>query len=371
MEKLLMPNTNTNTTNTNPTHYCDVCNEELGDSETENPQHENFDVVCCECHSRHFRYSDRREVWVHNDHWDQEIHEYDDDNDDEYDDDNDHDEDRPAESEYIYAYSSGSFRRETPFFKPYETFTDKTLTLGVELEVQVRRSSRLSRSDLAFNITQHDLKNFSIIKNDSSIGYGFEIVSKPATFEYHKTAWDIFFTNTAQYLRSFRDSDCGLHIHVNRSAFSKTHVGRFFIFINSDVNKTFVDDISGRTATHYCLRKKEPKFKDIKTYRERGAVNIYCDRTLTHEFRCFSGNVKKESFFKTLEFTVALCHYSQNECSNVNINYIDFCNYVKSKHFEYPYLFNWLVDRGYLKNLNRLKHKTKFYTNNRRNKKCV
>ena len=227
-----MPNTNTNTTNTNPTHVCEVCNNELGESEIENPQHENFDVVCCDCHSRHFRYSDRREVHVHNDHWDQDIHEYDDDNDDEYDDDND-DEDRPAESEYIYAYSSGSFRRETPFFKPYETFTDKTLTLGVELEVQVRRSSRLSRSDLAFNITQHDLKNFSIIKNDSSIGYGFEIVSKPATFEYHKTAWDIFFTNTAQYLRSFRDTDCGLHIHVNRSAFSKAHVGRFFIFMRA------------------------------------------------------------------------------------------------------------------------------------------
>ena len=363
-------NTNTNTTNTNPVISCDVCNQDVLTSDIEDSVHDSYTYVCYDCHNTHFRYSDRCEVHIHNDEWDCDAHEYEEDNyDDEYD--NNEDEDRPNESDYIYAYSSGSFRRETPLFKPYENFNNTSLILGVELEVQVKRSSHLSRDDLAFNITQHDLKNFSIIKNDSSIGYGFEIVSKPATFEYHKTAWDIFFTNTTKYLRSYRDSSTGLHIHVNQSAFSKTHVGRMFIFINSEVNKTFIDDISGRTETPYCIKKRNPKFKDVNTYRSRGAFNIYCERTKTHEFRCFSGNVKKESFFKILEFVVALCHYSKNECGNVNINYIDFCNYVKSKHFDYPYLFNWLIHRGYLKNLGRLKQKTKFYTNNRRNKKCV
>jgi hypothetical protein len=359
MEKLLMPNTNTNTTST--TIVCDGCTNDVPTSDIADAVHENYGYVCRDCHSDHFRYSDRREIYVHNDDWDYEVHEY------EEEEEHNDDDDQPENSEYIYAYSSGSFKREIPLCKPYENFTKETLTLGVELEVQVKRSSHLSRHDLAFNITQHDLKDFAIIKNDSSIGYGFEIVSKPATFEYHKTAWDIFFTNTAQYLRSFKDTSTGLHVHVNQSAFSKSHVGRMFIFINSDVNKTFIDDISGRTETEYCHKKKDPKFKDVRTYRSRGAFNIFCDHTKTHEFRCFSGNVKKESFFKTLEFVVALCHYSQTECGNVNINYIDFCNYVKSKHFEYPYLFNWLIDRSYLKNLNRLKQKTKFYTKKRKN----
>jgi len=365
-----MPNTNTNTTTTSI--LCECCSRDFTSDEIQNAEHEDYETVCCSCHTRNFRYSDRIDTYVHNDNWDSSIHDYEEE--DNYEDDDD---DRPESSEWIYGYSSGSFRREPPLFKPYENYTPNQLVLGIENEVQIRGSCHLSRGDLAYNITQCDLKNFAIIKEDSSIGYGFEIVSKPATFEYHKTAWDLFFTNTAKYLRSFRDSTTGLHIHINQTALSKGSVGRIWLFINADVNKSFIDAISGRAETSYCRRKKDPKYSDLNRSRDRGAFHYYCDTSPTHEFRCFSGNVKKESFFKTLEFVVSLCHYVSNECSNINPNYLDFCNYVKSKHFEYPYLFNWLIDRGYLKHLGRLKQKTKFYLDKeiikqkRRNKKCV
>ena len=331
-----MPNENNTTTNTNQTFDCENCID------------------------NDFRFSDRRDSYILRSNWDEEIHEYEPEEDEE---------DYQEQSEYISAYTSGSFRNTTPLFKPYEreSFNNKTLTLGVEDEVQVRSSSRLSRDDLAYNISQNDLKNFAICKEDGSIGYGFEIVSKPATFEYHKTAWDIFFDNTAKYLRSYKDRKTGLHIHVNQGFFSKAGVGKILEFINSDINKTFVDDISGRTATEYCERNNNLKLKDVNTYRDRGAFHPYVTRTQTHEFRCFSGNVKKESFFKTLEFSVAMSYYSMTECPMYNINYRDFVSYVRSYHFHYPYLFNWLVEKGYLKRreLKRIKSKTIFYSRRR------
>ena len=368
-----MPNENNNnntTTTEQATLRCNVCSTSLEDDFdnyiSEN-SFENYDTICNACQNEHFRYSERRECYVHNDDWDRDIHDFEE---DDYEEDYDNeDEDRPEASEHIFSYMSGSFRNTTPLFKPYESesFNHRTLTLGIEDEVQVRSSSRLSRGDLAYNITQHDLKNFAICKEDSSIGYGFEIVSKPATFEYHKTAWDIFFENSAQYLRSYKDQSTGLHIHVNQSFFSRLAVGKILEFINSDINKTFIDSVSGRTATHYCSRNNLLKIKDIKTYRDRGAFHPYVQRTKTHEFRCFSGNVKKESFFKTLEFVVSISQYAMSECTNINPNYFDFISYVRSNHFQYPYLFNWLIKNRYLKNesLKRIKEKTIFYTRKR------
>ena len=371
-----MPNENTtqaqiSTTDDESTLYtCDCCsNDGFRLSQmSDNHTFEDFSGmnVCANCRENEFRYSDRTDSYIHNDDWCSDDH-------DDFEENFNEDDDRPPESEYINSYMSGSFRNTRPLFKPYEKFDSNPLILGIENEVQVRGSSRLGRDDLAYNITQHDLKDFAICKEDSSIGYGFEIVSKPATFEYHKTAWDIFFQNSARYLRSYRDTTTGLHIHINRSFLSRVAVGKILEFVNSDVNKSFISAVSGREQTHYCMRHNSLKIKNEKTYRDRGAFHIYCDGTPTHEFRCFSGNVKKESFFKTLEFVVAICHYVKNECPNLNINYSDFVLYVRKNHFNFPYLFNWLMKKGYLnsRNLGRLKEKTKFYNKKKGRKLCV
>ena len=367
-----MPDENTTqaqiTSDESDSYSCEICHQgnfARGDMSTSNTFEDFAGInVCVNCRDNTFRYSDNTESFIHQDDWCDDDHEN-------Y---SCEEEDRPERSDYIDSYYSGSYRNNNALVKPYENFTNETLILGIENEVQVRGSSRLGRDDLAYNITQHDLKDFAKCKEDSSIGYGFEIVSKPATFEYHKTAWDIFFQNSAKYLRSYRDTSTGLHIHVNRTFFvSRMAVGQILEFINSDVNKSFINAVSGREQTHYCMRNNSLKIKNVKTYRERGAFHIYCDGTPTHEFRCFSGNVKKESFFKTLEFVVAICHYAKNECPTININYMDFVLYVRSNHFNYPYLFNWLMKKGYLnsRNLGRLKEKTKFYNKKKGRKLCV
>ena len=77
----------------------------------------------------------------------------------------------------------------------YEKPNLHELTIGVEIEVQLKQSSDLSRNDIAYSLQTDILKDFVICKEDASIGYGFEIVSSPATFDYHKHKWNDFFNS--------------------------------------------------------------------------------------------------------------------------------------------------------------------------------
>ena len=119
------------------------------------------------------------------------------------------------------------------------------------MEVQLRQSNDIDRNEVA-EIIKNDFDDFVICKEDSSIGYGFEIVSHPATFDYHKFAWERFFSNSSKYVKSYGSNSTGLHIHISRKSISQLGTGKILYFINSDINKTFLDKISGRTATDYC-----------------------------------------------------------------------------------------------------------------------
>jgi hypothetical protein len=355
-----MPNEINTTTNNTNTFLCDCCDETLAQNIISNEPFDNDERVCVDCLDSNYRYSERREYYVHNDNWDSSEHDYDDD-----------DEEQDIDSNVLNYTARVSTRRRK---KDYEKITNDLLFLGIENEVQIKSSCDLSRYDVVDSVLD-DLDGFVICKNDSSIGYGFEIVSSPATFDYHKTAWDKFFSNSARHLRSYRDQSCGLHIHVNRTFFPMVAVGKLLEFINSDINKLFLDKVAHRVSTSYCFRDNKLKIKNVHSFRDRGALHIFVHHVPTHEFRLFSGNVKKESFFVTLEFVHALCHFIKYECININPNYRDFVSYAKNNSFAYPYLFNWLIKSRFItkKQLGRLKAKTVFYkTYNKKGKKvCV
>lgn len=62
-------------------------------------------------------------------------------------------------------------------------------------------------------------------KHDGSIDNGFEMVSHPMSLEYHTNEmnWlDVFNNAVSMDYRSHQTNTCGLHIHVNRSAFGKS-----------------------------------------------------------------------------------------------------------------------------------------------------
>ena len=343
------------------TTRCEWCTQDVPNATISDNDFWNLSNVCITCNDNDFRYSERCDVWVANDDWNNEEHDY---QDEDYDEDYDEDEER---DEYVLNYSR---RVNSKVFRmKYEKPNLHELTIGVEIEVQLKQSSDLSRNDIAYSLQTDILKDFVICKEDASIGYGFEIVSSPATFDYHKYKWNNFFNSEEiNNLKSYKDNSTGLHMHVGQSFFSRLAVGKMLYFINSKQNEKFLDLVSGRKQTNYCYRNSSLKIKDVKTYRDRGALNIFVHHSPTHEFRLFNGNIKKASFFRCLEFVVALSNFVKNECSTINPNYIDFISYVRVNNFHYPYLTNWLLDKKYLQNI---KHKTMFYDKKKARKVCV
>ncbi len=82
------------------------------------------------------------------------------------------------------------------------------------------------------------------IWRDNAESDGFEIVSHPMTLDYHISGIDwlkIFNRAVEMGYRSHNTSTCGLHIHVNRSAFGK----------NAEVQETIIARIVHFVEKHW------------------------------------------------------------------------------------------------------------------------
>lgn len=256
---------------------------------------------------------------------------------------------------------------------------------GIELEVVCRKSSPVALTSKILK----ELEDNVILKHDASIGRngigGFEIVSIPATFNAHKQKiWNKFFDKEkghARFLRSWGVGTCGIHIHISRLAFNPFHLARFVSFVNDPALQSFVEAVAGRDNTHYAAF--TPQFKDTRwmSYEPSLAPNSYyfndqeepddirrryfanrsvpksgpsghgvavnCGNVHTIELRIFRGNVRKAGFFKCLEFTDALFHYTMLS-SRTNMSVESFVDWVKRHNHGYGNLMKWLDAHGYI-----------------------
>lgn len=244
---------------------------------------------------------------------------------------------------------------------------DLTLYMGVELEVGRKSNTpkgitKVVMKDLnpewEFNERSPQASagvSFAILKHDGSLNQyaqGFEIVSAPATLKHHRTAWDTFFSNSARFLRSYTISGCGMHVHVSKAGFkNEIHQGKFISFYNLTGNREFIETIAGRKANEYCRFRNDKKVssvvkKEIDGGDRRVAVNMQNTHTL--EVRIFKGNVKKEGFFKNLEFVHATIEFTkQSSISMGGLSHTAFLEWLKQPTVaaEYPYLVRWLIAR--------------------------
>lgn len=117
---------------------------------------------------------------------------------------------------------------------------DDGLFMGFELETQVPSALITEAAVYAMNQLQTD--EIAQLKNDGSIGGGFEIVTQPHTYQAYLSntkLWETIDTLRTDYkARSWDSGTCGLHIHVSRKAFiDGRHTHRFieFIYRNSEM----------------------------------------------------------------------------------------------------------------------------------------
>ncbi len=230
--------------------------------------------------------------------------------------------------------------------------------LGVELEVEPRLIGDKDASVDYIMKSYLALKDFAILKLDGSVlNHGFEIVTIPATLNYHREAWGPFFADAAKHLQSWSTGRCGIHVHFNRNALTKTQQGKALIFINSAHNTAFIQEVAGRAAGTYCTRSEKnildaskammmPQADMARTHHE---ALSYSSRTkgATMELRIFRGNVSKRGFFRCLEFTDAMIRFCV-ETSLRETKHEDFLRWFSQQQVraDYPELTKWLRAKG-------------------------
>ena len=237
-----------------------------------------------------------------------------------------------------------SYKPDPVFFDSPSDFAEPHL--GIELEVEMKEGI-VQYSNIIANRFLNAIDNeFIYLKKDSSISNGgFEIVSHPATLSFwHKNSnfWESIkkLTRTCE---SWSVDNCGMHVHISRSAFLNVdHIARFILFINT--NRL----LSAFVAERYNA--KQAPFLDIDLEEAKKIVNNYykIDRHSatniqtnipTVEVRIFKGNLKRQRIMKNLEFVHSLFRFTEKSLSCSVPEYLDF---VAGNKQTYPNLHTYI-----------------------------
>jgi len=235
--------------------------------------------------------------------------------------------------------------------------------VGVEVEVE----SNGEEFDMAYSETLKALPlNFATLKEDGSLSeYGFEIVSRPASYVEHVAAWRPFFAafRSGKFgrLQAWSTGTCGLHVHICRNGgqpnpfnspsdiwqLSQHAQALLVCFVNLPRHRDFIQCMAGRDANSYTtFQKKRMATAAQRTGFKYEAVNLEHANTL--EFRIFKGTLKEQSFFKAIEFVLALsefCRATYNVRKALSLS--AFIRYVGENASLYPHLDSFIANRWY------------------------
>ena len=238
-----------------------------------------------------------------------------------------------------------------------ENYRKHTLPFyGAELEVECKGGDR---NEYAENIMNYEgEEKYFYCKQDGSLSHGFEICFMPMTFNAIKSLnlWDAMLKyRGSDKLQSYNTSTCGMHIHINREAFTDHHLFKFISFIHEykSFNYLISQRKKARELNQYSKfnnafkdRAKKSMVETIKNrksdYRNSGEkysthsttrfgdkyVPINLQHTNTVEVRIFKGNLMEESIRKNFEFVDSLYYFTKaNPIYRLKVQeYLDFCS---------------------------------------------
>ena len=207
-------------------------------------------------------------------------------------------------------------------YKPEPTFYGSgNLFYGVELEID-RAGCYDSNAETLLDIANQD-NDHMYCKYDGSLASGFEMVSHPMSLDYHANAmcWCKIFNHAIRLgYRSHNTTTCGLHVHVNRSAFGVTHaeqedvISRIVYFVEAHWNELLkfsrrTEKSIMRWASRYGIA-ENAKLTYDKAKKKSGmgryvAVNLANYHTI--EFRIFRGTLRYKTFIATLQLVDEIC----------------------------------------------------------------
>lgn len=265
------------------------------------------------------------------------------------------------DDEYPYCHTCYQWRNASEYIHDYNYkpepvfFGDGTRYFGVELEIDAGGHSD-SNAEKITNVANDD-ERLIYIKHDGSLNDGMEIVTHPMTLDYHlnKMPWhEILSEATSLGYLSHKTSTCGLHVHVNRSAFGETHeeqeerISRVLFFVERFWQELLkfsrrTESQMARWAARYGI-KDNPKatFDNAKkNYSGRySCVNLTNYSTI--EFRIFRGTLKYNTLVATLQLVNKICDISIN-MTDEELTALNWCDFVSS--ITEPELITYLKER--------------------------
>lgn len=230
-------------------------------------------------------------------------------------------------------------------YKPSPQFLgeDSKLYLGVELEVGGAGYSGSKDAANSLYSMGGDDSLFTMKKDSSIPSSGFEIVTQPATYKFHKDEFpweDIMKTCRSNGLHGhdLGDDSCGMHIHCSRDYMSEVRWAAFEFFLTR-TQKQWIK-IARRNPSHWG------RFKDIDLHgkenfgsRSQGsryqAVNFYNHHTV--EIRIFRSTMK----VSTIKATIGAVDAAVNFIKGLKTEELKskslwgaYCSYVKEMGYD-------------------------------------
>jgi hypothetical protein len=249
---------------------------------------------------------------------------------------------------------------ESYHYKPTPIFYGENdpLYMGVELEID--NAGEDGENAMQLDSIVNNGKRHIYFKHDGSIDEGFEIVSHPATLEYHTNniRWaDMMVAALDMGYRSHETSTCGLHVHVSREAlgvdyderedtiskiiyFTELHWNEILKFTRRTASKM------ERWARRYgIIENTEKTYKNAKDYSGDRYRCINLTNESTVEFRMFRGTLRYQTFLATLQFVHEVCTICR-EYNSETIEALAWTDFVKRIDSEKkPELVAYLKER--------------------------
>jgi len=199
---------------------------------------------------------------------------------------------------------------------------------GVELEIDDGEDKYEAAEDIQAAGGKH-----IYIKEDGSLSYmGMEIVTHPATLDYHinKFPWrDICHVALSYGYRSHDTDTCGLHIHASRSLFGNTD-------IEQDLTIAKIMLLIDRWYESYIVRFARRNIDKMRRWANKPNADIRPDDTdadavqkskkhagdryravnlcnySTVEFRFFRGTLKRDTIIASIQWVDTIIKYCRN-----------------------------------------------------------
>ena len=198
-------------------------------------------------------------------------------------------------------------------FQPPPKFLGRPAELyfGVELEVECPIGDRVRIAQQILKAVNNSPLQYIYIVHDGSLSHGIEIVSQPATLDYHlqefpwSTILDTIIVNKCVVAPS-----CGLHVHASKAAITLAEQMRIQYFVYSQ--DILFERLGRRSFNNYARYKnKSLSCYSLDQYSEDRyeAFNITNDETV--EFRMFRSTRELRVLRATLELCDAVLSFAR------------------------------------------------------------